>query len=186
MPNCAAHYTRKAQARQSAFSLASLGRKQPTACSIMAGSKRPPQRDQPSKNPPMHPHHPQPCPCTRQDAKGRILPYAQCCGPYRAGTAPAPDAERLMRSRYSAFVQGDAAYLLRTWHPSTRPDSLDLDSEAKWLGLEVRRHHKTGEHSATVEFVARHRLAGRAVRQHEVSRFVCEDGQWFYVDGDVR
>jgi SEC-C motif-containing protein len=44
----------------------------------------------------------------------------------------------------------------------------------------------TGENTAEVEFVARFRVAGRAVRQHELSRFVREDGQWFYVDGDVR
>jgi SEC-C motif domain protein len=62
---------------------------------------------------------------------------------------------------------------------------LDFDANAKWLGLEVRQHQMTGPDSATVEFVARHRLAGRAVRQHEVSRFVREAGQWFYVDGDV-
>jgi SEC-C motif domain protein len=125
------------------------------------------------------------CPCGQGDSKGQALTYAQCCEPYHAGTAPAPDAERLMRSRYSAFVRGDAAYLLRTWHASTRPTTLDFDANAKWLGLEVRRHQMTGPESATVEFVARHRVAGRAVRLHEVSRFVREAGQWFYVDGDV-
>jgi SEC-C motif-containing protein len=91
-----------------------------------------------------------------------------------------------MRSRYSAFVLGDTAYLLRTWHPSTRPASLELEVGSQWLGLEIRRHAVTGEHSAEVEFVARFRVGGRAVRQHERSRFVREDGAWFYVDGDVR
>ena len=91
-----------------------------------------------------------------------------------------------MRSRYSAFVLGDTAYLLRTWHPSTRPASVELEAGAQWLGLDIRLHVITGEHSAEVEFVARFRVGGRAVRQHERSRFVCEDGVWFYVDGDVR
>ena len=96
------------------------------------------------------------------------------------------DAEALMRSRYSAFERGDVAYLLATWHASTRPATLELEAHAKWLGLEVRQHRVTGENTAEVEFVARFRVAGRAVRQHERSRFVREDGQWFYVDGDVR
>ena len=91
-----------------------------------------------------------------------------------------------MRSRYSAFVRGDVPYLLATWHASTRPATLELESGAKWLGLEIKQHRPTGADSAEVEFVARFRLAGRAVRQHELSRFVREDGRWFYVDGDVR
>lgn len=91
-----------------------------------------------------------------------------------------------MRSRYSAFVRGDVPYLLATWHASTRPATLELESGAKWLGLEIKLHRPTGPDSAEVEFVARFRLAGRAVRQHELSRFVREDGRWFYVDGDVR
>ena len=126
------------------------------------------------------------CPCGRQDAKGRPRSYAACCAPAHTGQLPAPDAETLMRSRYSAFVRGDVPYLLATWHASTRPATLELESGAKWLGLEIKQHRLTGPDSAEVEFVARFRLAGRAVRQHELSRFVCEDGRWFYVDGDVR
>jgi SEC-C motif-containing protein len=99
---------------------------------------------------------------------------------------PAPDAETLMRSRYSAFVRGDVPYLLATWHASTRPASMDLEAGARWLGLEIRQHRMTGADTAEVEFVARFRVAGRAVRQHELSRFVREDGRWYYVDGDVR
>jgi SEC-C motif-containing protein len=91
-----------------------------------------------------------------------------------------------MRSRYSAFVRGDAAYLMATWHASTRPASLTLDAGARWLGLEVRAHRMTGDDTAEVEFVARHRVSGRAVRQHELSRFVREAGRWYYLDGDVR
>lgn len=92
-----------------------------------------------------------------------------------------------MRSRYSAFVREDAAYLLATWHASTRPASLDFDAGARWLGLQVRAHRVVDGTRAEVEFVARSRPAGPgpAMRLHERSRFVREDGRWFYVDGDL-
>lgn len=120
-----------------------------------------------------------PCPC------GRAARYADCCAPLHRGT-PAPDAEALMCSRYSAYVRGLADYLLATWHASTRPAALALDAEPrpKWLGLEVKRHEAAGD-AAVVEFVARYRVAGRGQRMHETSRFVRADGRWFYVDGEV-
>jgi SEC-C motif-containing protein len=107
-----------------------------------------------------------------------------CCGLFHAGLA-APDAECLMRSRYSAFVRGDVPYLLATWHATQRPADLKLEADGKWLGLEIKQHRSTGPDTAEVEFVARFRVAGRAVRQHERSRFVREDGRWFYLDGDA-
>jgi SEC-C motif-containing protein len=120
------------------------------------------------------------------DGKKRSVLYADCCGRFvdHFHTTLAPDAEHLMRSRYSAFVREQADYLLATWHSSTRPASLDFDAGAKWLGLEVRQHQVTGADTAEVEFVARYRVQGQAVRLHERSRFVREDGRWFYVDGD--
>jgi len=128
------------------------------------------------------------CPCGRADAKKRPTAYADCCGRFvdHFDTTPAPDAEHLMRSRYSAFVLARSDYLLATWHSRTRPASLDFDAGVKWLGLEVREHQATGPDTAEVEFVARYRVAGAAVRLHERSRFVREDGRWFYVDGDQR
>ena len=55
-----------------------------------------------------------------------------------------------------------------------------------WLGLEIRQHQTDGDH-ATVEFVARYRLGGgRAQRQHEISRFVRENGLWYYLDGELK
>jgi len=92
-----------------------------------------------------------------------------------------------MRSRYSAFVLGLCDYLLATWHAGTRPTSLEADPPGtKWLGLEVKQHrHQDADH-ATVEFVARSKLGGRAHRLHELSRFVRDDGRWYYVDGDLR
>ena len=126
------------------------------------------------------------CPCGRLDAKRRPLAYAQCCGRWiDDATTPAPDAESLMRSRYSAFVRQREAYLLATWHASTRPAELNLEEGVKWLGLEVRSHQMTSDTTAQVEFVARYRVGGRAVRLHERSRFVCEEGRWYYVDGDL-
>ena len=127
------------------------------------------------------------CPCGRVDAKKRAVAYADCCGRFvdHFNDVPAPDAEHLMRSRYSAFVLARADYLLATWHPNTRPASLDFDAGAKWLGLDVRAHQMTGDHTAEVTFVARYRLPSGAVRMHERSRFVREDGRWLYVNGDA-
>jgi SEC-C motif-containing protein len=126
-----------------------------------------------------------PCPCRNTtDA----LPYAACCGRYHAGPLHllAPDAEALMRSRYSAFVLDRVDYLRATWHPSTRPASLEPNPPGwKWLGLEVRRSTSVDADHADVEFVARSKLGGRAQRLHELSRFVREDGRWFYLDGDA-
>jgi SEC-C motif-containing protein len=125
-----------------------------------------------------------PGPCGRLAAGCKPLTFAECCGPWLAG-APAPDAERLMRSRYSAFVLGDEAYLLATWHPSTRPAQAESEPGTRWLGLEVRDHRTVDADHAEVEFVARYRLAGRGVRLHERSRFVREAGRWYYLDGDM-
>jgi len=121
------------------------------------------------------------CPC------GLPHSYADCCGRYHAGPLHllAPDAEALMRSRYSAFVNGLPDYLLATWHASTRPALLEPDPPGlRWLGLDVRRHVAQDADHAIVEFVARSKLGGRAQRLHETSRFVREDGRWYYVDGE--
>jgi SEC-C motif-containing protein len=125
-----------------------------------------------------------PCPC------GTGRDYAACCGRYHGGE-PAPDAEALMRSRYSAFVTGDADYLRTTWHPDTRPADLGLDApgalRTTWLGLSVKQHRVTGPDTAEVEFVARYRSGGgSAVRLHERGRFIRSEGRWLYVDGEHR
>lgn len=118
------------------------------------------------------------CPCSSG------LTYRRCCVLWHEG-APAPTAEALMRSRYSAYVLKLNDYLLATWHESTRPESLE-DSSTRWLGLEVKQHVQQDATHATVEFVARYRADGRGHRLHEVSRFVREDGRWYYVAGDFR
>jgi SEC-C motif-containing protein len=92
-----------------------------------------------------------------------------------------------MRSRYTAYTLLREDYLLQTWHPSTRPATLGLAQEeaTKWLGLEVKRHEQQDATRASVEFVARYKVNGRAHRLHEASNFVREEGRWFYVDGEV-
>lgn len=116
------------------------------------------------------------CPCGGAD-------YAGCCGPYHGGAVPAT-AEALMRSRYSAYARRDEAYLRASWHPDTLPAGpiLEEGDGIKWVGLEVL-HQQQDEERATVEFVARYKLGGRARRLHEISRFVREDGRWLYLDG---
>ena len=129
------------------------------------------------------------CPCGRLGPGRTPLSFARCCGRYLGHfeDAPAPDAESLMRSRYTAHVLCDAAYVLATWYVATRPDvNVEFEPGTKWLGLEVREHRQADPTHAEVEFVARSRLAGRGQRLHERSRFVCEDGRWYYVDGDLK
>lgn len=91
-----------------------------------------------------------------------------------------------MRSRYAAFVLGNAPYLLASWHSQTRPPSIDFDKNQKWLGLQIVESKRTGEATAEVEFIARFRIGGAsAARLHERSRFVHEGGRWFYLDGEI-
>ena len=131
------------------------------------------------------------CPCGKLDAARRPLVYTHCCGQYLDDFAgmPAPDAESLMRSRYTAFVLKRADYLLATWHISRRPLTIEFDSGVNWLGLEVRQHRVLDETQAEVEFVARQKSPGTAaVRLHERSRFVKgvdAPGRWYYLDGDL-
>lgn len=120
-----------------------------------------------------------PCPCGGAS-------YTTCCA-LRHQQHDAATAEILMRSRYSAFVLRQADYLLASWHPSTRPPMLDLEETPapQWLGLTIVAHAQQDDSHATVEFIARYKLNGRACRLHETSRFVREDGHWLYVDGDI-
>lgn len=124
-----------------------------------------------------------PCPC------GNPAGYTGCCGPLHEG-AMAISAEQLMRARYSAYVLRREDYLLASWHPDTRPATLRLAAQQPaptWLGLEVRCQQRSDEEHAIVEFVARYRLGGgRAQRQHETSRFVRQDGRWYYFDGELK
>ena len=120
------------------------------------------------------------CPC------GSGLTCAGCCGRLHSGTAAAT-AEQLVRSRYSAFAVGDAAYVSATWDPATRPPALDLDPDVRWTGLEVLATGGGGLFDAegTVTFRAHSRAGGADHVQAERSRFRRVAGRWVYVDGDV-
>lgn len=126
------------------------------------------------------------CPCSL-DGGVEAKTYADCCGRYVDNGEAAPTAEALMRSRYTAYTLSREDYLLITWHRNTRPDSLGLASapSREWLGLEVRYHEQRGPDDATVEFVARYKVGGRAHRLRETSQFLREAGRWFYVTGDI-
>lgn len=119
------------------------------------------------------------CPCLSGEQ------YGGCCGRFHRGMAEAPTAEQLMRSRYSAFVLLDVGYLLRTWHPDTRPAGLDLDPALQWRRLDILSTRGGGplDSDGVVEFAAHFRHDGERGVQRETSRFVREDRRWYYVDG---
>ncbi|MFN3238865.1 MAG: YchJ family protein [Pseudomonadales bacterium] len=106
--------------------------------------------------------------------------FADCCEPYISGQAVAPDPISLMRSRYSAYVCQDSAYLLATWHPDFRPASLTLDPAQNWLGLKIYHTETRGDHGE-VKFVARYKVNGRGYRLEEHSLFSRIEGRWYYL-----
>jgi len=119
--------------------------------------------------------------------------YLQCCEPFHQGlqdkSVLPKTAQQLIRSRYSAYVLKLENYLLFTWHVSTRPAELALMGEEniKWLGLQVKSIEAglAGDSNGKVKFVARYKKNGTATRIHEISRFIKEQDQWFYVDGEI-
>lgn len=115
------------------------------------------------------------CPC------GSHRPLGDCCGRFHAGT-PAPTPEALMRSRYSAFALGLREYLRDTWHPGTRPSTLDLDPETCWVHLEILDHGKAGERGH-VHFRATFREGRHWGMLEEKSSFLHEAGRWYYLNG---
>lgn len=114
--------------------------------------------------------------------------YGTCCGPVLAG-APAATAEQLMRSRFTAFALGHARHVRDSWHPSTAPDSVDLDDVLRWERLDIVRtdEGQPGDRRGVVEFVASWHdpRTGESGRLHEVSRFRFALGRWYYLDGQV-
>ncbi|KQM77254.1 preprotein translocase subunit SecA [Pedobacter sp. Leaf216] len=119
------------------------------------------------------------CPC------GSGLTFKQCCQPYHLKMKPAPTAEALMRSRYSAFVVADADYLFQTTHESKRKNHsknayLNSAKNTRWLKLEI-----VFSDFDVVEFKAFY-LNKKFETEvlHEKSNFRLEDGKWYYVDGE--
>lgn len=123
------------------------------------------------------------CPCQSGQT------FRDCCGIYINDGEQAATAEMLMRSRYTAYTLHDEAYLLKTWHISTRPLTLELDKDmpSDWRGLEIVRKSEGGEkdEKGVVEFIARFDANGKAGQVHEISKFIKEDGVWYFLDDDA-
>lgn len=119
-----------------------------------------------------------PCPCGGESLES-------CCGRFISGTELPETPEQLMRSRYSAYVLGDEAYLRATWDPATCPPEPLVEPGISWVGLDVRSTQQEGD-EGIIEFIARAKVGGRARRLHETSRFIRREGRWFYVDGDFK
>ncbi len=120
------------------------------------------------------------CPC------GTGEPFGMCCRPLLRGDRSAATAEQLMRSRYTAYVRGDQAYLLRTWHRESRPEHVETDAD--WRGLEVHAttDGREGDVTGVVEFTGYYAIDKVTTgRLHETSRFLREHGVWFYLYGDT-
>jgi SEC-C motif-containing protein len=124
-----------------------------------------------------------PCPCGSAT-------YGECCSPYVNEEKPAPTAEALMRSRYSAFVVGNAAYIGETLHRKSRGDHDEAGTKkwaqkSEWLGLEVLDTDAGQENDGRgeVEFIARYRQKGELIEHHERATFVKEDGKWWFLEG---
>ncbi len=120
---------------------------------------------------------------------GSGLKLADCCLPIVEGKRSAPTAESLMRARYTAYVLENNDYLRASWHPDSRPQNLNIQPGAiRWLGLEIRstRGGQAGDSSGRVEFVARFEQQGIRDQVHEDSRFIFENGRWWYMDGNLK
>ena len=127
-----------------------------------------------------------PCPCGSQKS------LTQCCDVYLQGQFPAPTAEKLMRSRYSAYCLKNIDYLFDTEHPSRRkPNSRKLiaatANSLRWLGLTVlgTEGGQPEDETGVVEFVAVYQEGISVAQLHERSHFIKEKGKWFYTDGDM-
>ena len=125
--------------------------------------------------------NPKLCPCISGKS------YSACCQPLHEGTLTASSAEQLMCSRYSAFYFGNVRYLIETLHPEHRRDDdgktlAQTIEQTQWLGLKIIDYRGSG-HTATVEFVAFYQ--DKPIGQlHEQSRFIKENSQWYYQDGE--
>lgn len=117
------------------------------------------------------------CPCQSG------LDYPRCCQPLHGGQ-PAAHPEALMRSRFSAFALGKADYIQRSWHPSTRPATLSLDDQERWLGLTILDASQDGD-TGRVHFQAVSQAHSDFKMLEEISNFIRQDGHWFYVDGET-
>ncbi len=122
------------------------------------------------------------CPC------GSQLSYQQCCEPIHANPTQAQTPEALMRSRYSAHVLGLVDYVVETYHPScdaaSQRQGIEESINSDWLKLEVLSAEPSSHsEEGFVTFKAYFADDGQEYCMQERSRFVRENGQWFYIDG---
>lgn len=118
--------------------------------------------------------------------------YSNCCGPYLKGEKHAPTPEALMRSRYSAYVQGNLDYIAATMRGKAAEGfdlarSKERSDHSEWFGLQVMKATAVapGDSLGFVEFIARYKSQGQEITLHELSEFHFEEGRWFYVDGKL-
>ena len=123
-----------------------------------------------------------PCPCGNQKH------LVDCCLPYIEGKTPAPTAEALMRSRYTAHVLLAIDYLWNTWSPEERIRSSKQDinawaSSCDWLGLRILETQagQTQDTQGLVNFIALFRQNGQLHEHHEISVFKKAHTGWLYV-----
>ena len=123
------------------------------------------------------------CPCDSHKN------YTDCCAPYLTQQKSPASAEALMRSRYTAYSQKNENYLLASWHPSTRPMSLNLSerSSQHWQNLTILFTEKGQplDNTGVVAFIARYLEGNELQHLCEKSRFEKLDGRWYYLDGDI-
>ncbi len=127
------------------------------------------------------------CPCGSENA------LDTCCGPFLAGQALPDTAEKLMRSRYTAYTRADIEYIKNTMVPEERKNfdaaaTKQWAEGSKWKGLKIVSTEKGGPSDSTglVEFIATYEKQGEGVDHHEVSQFrKTKEGQWLFVDGEA-
>lgn len=121
------------------------------------------------------------CPC------GSKKNFTQCCSNYLNSETKAETAEQLMHSRYCAHVKENETYLKDTWHPETRPKTIEFEPVIKWTKLRIKNVSmgSVNDETGTVEFIATYKINGKAFKLHEVSQFVRVNGEWLYLNGET-
>jgi SEC-C motif-containing protein len=127
-----------------------------------------------------------PCPCASK------LTFDRCCEPYLDGKKIPDTAEKLMRSRFSAYALGRADYLAATTAAAER-EKLDVEELARYcravrcISMKVlgTKAGGPGDETGEVVFHAKLLINGKRMLHWERSRFVREEGRWAYLDGET-
>ncbi|WP_087026012.1 YchJ family metal-binding protein [Thaumasiovibrio subtropicus] len=122
------------------------------------------------------------CPCGSQQA------FADCCQPIISNPQNAHRPEQLMRSRYTAHCIKNVDYVVATYHPSCHAEqhrqAIAESVNSLWLKLDVVDASEVIGHEGYVHFIARYLDNGTCYFLEERSRFLFENGQWYYIDGE--